>query len=152
VELIDSGSDNGDQGMVYENRFLSGFVLLFTSLIWFTLPWSFGHAETKAARGSESFATASSASASSIQNQALTLIALLPMHSEGATLVQMAVYDDAKTERRGDVAVIYGVAGEPLILSWFDRFGIRRIAVDRGLLEANRLEGVFVVLIDGEPL
>jgi hypothetical protein len=152
VELIDSRSDNGDQVSVYENRILGGFVLLFTSVICFTLPWSFGHAETKAARGIESLAADSPASASSIQKQALTLIALLPMNSEGATLVQMAVYDDAQTERRGDFAVIYGVAGEPLMLSWFDRFGIRRIAVDRGLLEANRLEGVFVVLIDGESL
>ncbi len=128
-------------------------MILFTSVICFTLPWSFGHAETKPARGIAGLAANSATrSTASIQNQALTLIALLPVTSEGATLVQMAVYDDAKTERRGDFAVIYGAAGEPLILSWFDRFGIRRIAVDRGLLEANRLEGVFVVLIEGEPL
>ena len=36
-------------------------------------------------------------------------------------------------------------------MSWFDRFGIQRLAVDRGLLEeSDKLEGTFVVFLDGD--
>ena len=40
-----------------------------------------------------------------------------------------------------------------MAVGWIDRFGIERIAVDRGLLkDKDELEGVFVVLLDGEAL
>jgi hypothetical protein len=65
----------------------------------------------------------------------------------------MIVYDDAKSERLGDFAAMFSTAGHLLGVTWFDRFGIQRTAVDRGLLEeANELEGVFVVLLEGDAL
>ena len=48
---------------------------------------------------------------------------------------------------------MYNTVGDLLAVSWFDNFGIQRVAVDRGLLkETAKLEGVFVVLLEGEPL
>jgi hypothetical protein len=36
---------------------------------------------------------------------------------------------------------------------WFDRFGIDRIAVDRGLFDGeSKLQGVFVTVLSGESL
>jgi hypothetical protein len=48
---------------------------------------------------------------------------------------------------------LYNNAGNLVAVGWFDRFGIERTAVDRGLLE-NRDEhkGVFVVILDGEAV
>ena len=44
-------------------------------------------------------------------------------------------------------------AGNLVAVNWFDRFGIERMAVDRGLLEyRDELMGVFVVLLDGEAV
>jgi hypothetical protein len=38
-------------------------------------------------------------------------------------------------------------------LTWFDKFGIQRTAVDRGIVEeADKLEGVFVVILEGETI
>ena len=38
-------------------------------------------------------------------------------------------------------------------VGWFDRFGIQRLAVDRGLLEdEDKLEGVFVLLSEGDSV
>jgi hypothetical protein len=38
-------------------------------------------------------------------------------------------------------------------VGWFDSFGIRRTAVDRGILEEkDKLEGIFVVVLDGDPV
>jgi len=37
-------------------------------------------------------------------------------------------------------------------VGWFDRFGIRRLAVDRGLEDEDKLEGVFVLLSEGDSI
>jgi hypothetical protein len=35
-------------------------------------------------------------------------------------------------------------------VSWFDRLGVRKTAVDRGIVdEKDKLEGIFVVVSDG---
>jgi len=48
---------------------------------------------------------------------------------------------------------LYDADDDLLAVDWFDRFGIQRMAVDRGLLEKTlKLEGVFVILLEGEPL
>jgi hypothetical protein len=40
-----------------------------------------------------------------------------------------------------------------LAVRWFDKFGIERMAVDRGFLEnADKPEGVVVVLLEGDPV
>jgi hypothetical protein len=65
----------------------------------------------------------------------------------------VTVYDDSTTQRSADYLELYNNAGNLVALSWFDRFGIERMAVDRGLLEdRDELMGVFVVLLDGEAI
>jgi hypothetical protein len=52
-----------------------------------------------------------------------------------------------------DYLALYDSAGDLVALGWFDRFGIQRIAVDRGLLdEGDELEGVFVFFLDGDSI
>ena len=61
------------------------------------------------------------------------------------------VYDDVTTERPVDYWEIYNQKGELLAASWFDGLGVRRTAVDRGIIEEkDQLEGVFVLVIDGD--
>ena len=65
----------------------------------------------------------------------------------------VTVYDDPSTDRRGDYLELYDDTGHLLAASWFDRFGIERVAADRGFLEGkNKLEGVFVILLDGDSI
>jgi len=80
----------------------------------------------------------------------LNLVSFLSVTVEGAILGWLAVYDDATTERAEDYLELYNNASDLLALSWFDNFGIQRVTVDRGL--PDKLEGVFVILLEGEPL
>lgn len=65
----------------------------------------------------------------------------------------LAAYDDAVTERTADYLELYNSAGSLIAIGWFDRFGIERVAVDRALLEdAAKLEGVFIVLVEGDSV
>jgi hypothetical protein len=83
----------------------------------------------------------------------LTLISFLPVILEGEIVGKVAIYDNATTERSVDYLELYNRTDGLLAVGWFDRFGIQRMAVDRALLEeADELEGVFIVLLDGEPL
>ena len=83
----------------------------------------------------------------------LTLVSFSPVIHEGEIVGTIAVYDDARTKRPGDRLELYNRAGDLLALGWFDRFGIERTAVDRGLLEAaDKLQGVFIILIDGDSI
>ena len=61
------------------------------------------------------------------------------------------VYDDVTTERPADYWEIYNQDGELLAVSWFDSLGVRRTAVDRGIVEEkDELEGIFVVVLEGD--
>lgn len=83
----------------------------------------------------------------------LNLVSFLTVTVEGKIVGRLAAYDDATTRRAVDCLELYDNAGHLLGFGWFDRFGIERTAVDRGLLEgAAELEGVFVVLTDGDPI
>jgi hypothetical protein len=82
----------------------------------------------------------------------LTEVALSPLFVGGEIVGLVAVYDDATTARPADFLQVYDNAGHLLVIGWFDKFGIQRMAVDRGLLEGDKLEGVFVVMSDGEPM
>jgi hypothetical protein len=63
------------------------------------------------------------------------------------------VYDDPTTARPADYFDLYDNVGDLVAVGWFDRFGIRRVAVDRGLVEEkNDLEGVFVTLVEGDSI
>jgi hypothetical protein len=84
----------------------------------------------------------------------MTLVSLDPWVIEGEVMGAVAtyVYDDVTTERPVDYWEIYNQDGELLGVSWFDTLGIRKTAVDRGIVEEkDKLEGVFVVVLDGDP-
>jgi hypothetical protein len=83
----------------------------------------------------------------------MRLVSFDPWVVEGEVMGAVAtyVYDDVTTERPADYWEIYNQDGELLVVSWFDRLGIRKTAVDRGIVEEkDKLEGVFVVVLDGD--
>lgn len=81
----------------------------------------------------------------------LTLVSVIAVGPETEIIAWLAVYDDAATKRSADYLELYGNSGNLLATSWIDRFGILRIAIDRGLLqkEPSRLDGIFVLLPEG---
>ena len=92
-------------------------------------------------------------SATQLEQHSLTLASSSPLVVEGQTLGEVLVYDDPTTKRPADYFELYDTDGDLLAVDWFDRFGIQRMAVDRGLLEKTlKLEGVFVVLIEGDSI
>jgi hypothetical protein len=85
----------------------------------------------------------------------MSLVSFDPWVVEGEVLGTLAayVYDDVTTERPADYWELYDKKGDLLALSWFDRFGIQRTAVDRGIVEkGDELEGIFVVVLDGNSI
>jgi hypothetical protein len=83
----------------------------------------------------------------------LGLISLFPVVVEGEVVGEVAVYDNTTTEKHTAYRELYDSAGDLLAFSWFDRFGIERMAIDRGLLEDGEgAEGVFVVFSEGESV
>jgi len=66
----------------------------------------------------------------------------------------IAVYDNPQTTRSVDYVEFYDGVGNLLQASWLDKYGIRRTAVDRALLQedAPRLEGILVLLLEGDPV
>jgi hypothetical protein len=88
-----------------------------------------------------------------LQQHELTRMPDAPLVIGDHTVGVVAVYDDATTQRPADYLEFYDDTGRLLAVSWFDRFGVERVAVDRGLLEKKEdLEGVFVVVLKGEDL
>jgi hypothetical protein len=91
--------------------------------------------------------------AAGLEHPSLTLVSFSPLVIAGNTVGKILIYDDPTTKRPADYFELYDTDGDLFAVSWFDRFGIQRVAVDRGLLEeADKLEGVFVILLEGEPL
>jgi hypothetical protein len=81
----------------------------------------------------------------------LTEMSLSPLVVSGETVGMVVVYDDPTTERPVDFLALYDNAGQLVAIGWFDKFGIQRMAMDRGLLEDNgKLEGVLVLVLDGD--
>jgi hypothetical protein len=88
------------------------------------------------------------------EQHAMSLVSFDPWVVEGEVLGAVAayVYDDVSSERPADYWEIYDKRGDLLVFRWFDRFGIQRTAVDRGIVEQeDKLTGVFVVVLDGDP-
>jgi hypothetical protein len=72
---------------------------------------------------------------------------------EGKIVGALLVYGNPKTKRPKDYLELYDNETNLVAVGWFDRFGIQRIAIDRGLFEDGpKLQGVFVTLLDGDPL
>jgi hypothetical protein len=83
----------------------------------------------------------------------MTLVSFDPWVIEGEVMGAVAayVYDDVTTERAADYWEIYNQDAELLAVIWFDSLGVRKTAVDRGIVEEkDKLEGVFVVVLDGD--
>src|ERR671914_412397 len=78
----------------------------------------------------------------------LALVSFYPLVVEDEIVGAVDAYDDAATQSPADYLELYNNAGDVLAVNWFDKFGIQRMAVDRGLLQGgNQLEGVFVLLL-----
>ena len=91
--------------------------------------------------------------AAGLPQVSLTLISLTPLIANGETVGAMAIYDDPTTQRPADYVEVFDSEGDPVIVSWFDRFGIERLVADRGLIEGgDELQGVFVAVLDGESI
>jgi hypothetical protein len=83
----------------------------------------------------------------------LTLMDFIPITVSGELLGGLAAYDDSATSRPGDYLELYNSTGDLLAVSWFDAFGIERLAVDRALVEdGGHLQGVFVLLVTGHSV
>ena len=88
-----------------------------------------------------------------LEQRSLTLVSSSPLVVEGQTLGEVLVYDDPTTKRPADYFELYDKPGELIAVGWFDRFGIKRMAVDRGILDGeDELEGVFVFLLEGDSI
>ncbi len=84
----------------------------------------------------------------------LTLVSFITIVPDAEVLAAIAVYDNPQTTRPMDYVEFYDGVGNLLQASWFDQFGIRRTAVDRGLLqeEPSELEGVLTLVLEGIPV
>ncbi len=85
----------------------------------------------------------------------MTLVSFQPWVLEGEILgaVGAYVYDDITTERPADYWELYDKDGNLLAISWFDKFGIQRTAIDRAILEEeDMLDGIFVVVVDDNSI
>jgi hypothetical protein len=88
-----------------------------------------------------------------LEQHSLTLVSSSLLVIEGQTLGEVLVYDDPTTKRPADYFELYDNPGDLLAVGWFDRFGIERMAVDRGILDGeDELEGVFVSLLEGDSV
>ncbi len=84
----------------------------------------------------------------------LTLISFVTIVPDAGVLAAIAVYDNPQTTRPVDYLEFYDGVGNILQASWLDKYGIRRTAVDRGLLQEDApwLEGILVLLLEGDPV
>ena len=85
----------------------------------------------------------------------MSLVSFSPWVVEGEVLGTLAayVYDDVSTARPADYWELYDKEGNLLAIGWFDKFGIQRTAIDRGIVEQkDKLEGIFVVILNGESM
>jgi hypothetical protein len=89
------------------------------------------------------------------QQHDMSLVSFSPWMVEGEVLGTLAayVYDDVTTARPADYWELYDKEGNLLAIGWFDKFGIQRTAIDRGIVEQkDKLEGIFVVILNGESM
>jgi hypothetical protein len=83
----------------------------------------------------------------------LKLVSFVELALRDRVIGGLAAYDDPTTIRRVDCLALYDTEGELLMFGWFDRFGIERVAADRGFLKGkDALESVFVVLLNGDSV
>ncbi|MDH3442283.1 MAG: hypothetical protein OEN50_00020 [Deltaproteobacteria bacterium] len=66
----------------------------------------------------------------------------------------VALYNDPKTRREVDYAEVYQGSGHLLGIAWLDEFGVRRSAVDYGLIgeDSANVTGVLVLVNEGNSI
>jgi hypothetical protein len=144
---MSTGANRGSE-VVVESR-TKTFLVVLSFLVLSLLP-AYLHAEPNNLEAAADEADHSMALPS---KDRMTLVSFLPVVLEGNILGGLATYDDLTTNRRADYLELFNNDGTLVVVGWFDRFGIERVAVDRALLEdADQLEGVFVLLLDGESV
>jgi hypothetical protein len=83
----------------------------------------------------------------------LTAMSVYRVIVEGKIVGNVIVYDDPTTSRPADYFELYGSEVDLVAVAWFDRYGIPRLAVDRGLFESrHQLQGELVVVLNGDPI
>lgn len=84
----------------------------------------------------------------------LVLVSSVKLARKGEIIGSLATYDDPRTKRPVDYLELYDRTDALLVISWVDRFGIRRTAVDHALLRGDGSEpkGVLVLLLEGTLL
>ncbi len=83
----------------------------------------------------------------------LALVARIPITVGGELLGEFVAYDDQTTARAADYLELYNRRGGLLAVSWFDRFGIERLALDQSLVQSGvDLEGTFVLVATGNSI
>ena len=84
----------------------------------------------------------------------MNLVIFITASPEEGFTFSLALYDDPGTRWEVDYMELYDEEGELFLISWIDQYGIKRLAVDRGLLEqeTSELQGVLVFLPQGTPL
>lgn len=77
-----------------------------------------------------------------------------PVLDEDTGIGILVFYDDPRTKFEVDYIELYDVTGNLLLLTWIDRFGIRQVAMDRGLLDEEHpgIDGVLVMMTGGMAL
>ena len=133
--------------MTFRNKI---YVTIFAILEFIAVLFFLGFVAARAAEPSDNEVIATAP-----EQHAMSLVSFDPWVVEGEVLGEVAayVYDDVTTKRTADYWELYGSTGDLVAISWFDRFGIQRLAVDRGLIEeSDKLEGTFVVFLDGDSV
>lgn len=123
---------------------------LVLSLFLFLLFWTTLHAEplnvTENLRGGTVLLPSSAP-----DEGRLIMVSFVTITLDEEVIGELVLYDDPQTRRSVDYWELYDGSGGLLLVGWVDRFGIRRIAVDHGLLQEgiSKLEGVLVLLREG---
>jgi len=88
------------------------------------------------------------------EKEHLDRLSVLTIAPEAEIIASVGLYDDPETPRPVDYVELYDGAGSLIGVSWLDRHGILRMAVDRGLFEGDPtvLEGVLVLVPQGTSL
>ena len=76
------------------------------------------------------------------------------VHEEAGGSGIIVFYDDPQTKMDLDYLELYDIDGDLLLVSWIDRFGICQVAIDRALLDKDRVsvDGVLVLITGGTEL
>ncbi len=88
------------------------------------------------------------------ERERLILVSFVNVTTETGFIGAIAIYDDPGTNSQTDYIELYDGTGGLVSVSWLDPFGIRRTALDSGLLseEASELQGLLVLLTEGTHL